>query len=266
MPAPQKRTAKGEQSKSQPQTATVMQNRAAVTGPGATGRASDLVVTQLEEQIISGELADGAPLPAERDLMERFGTSRTVVREAITALTSRGLIENRPRFRPVVRKPEYGAAIGAMNGVIQHMLSGTAGVKNLYDSRIFIERALAREAATSARKPDIDALREALHENESAIEDSGRFYLTDVAFHGVLYGIPKNPIFPAIHEAYVSWLSPYWTKMIESRERNLINFQSHKEIFEAIADRDPDGAEQALKNHLNAAWEYVRVTFKSDEI
>ncbi len=262
MPPSQSKTARGDASTKKQGVADPGVRRNA----GTSERASDSIVANLEEQIVSGALAEGAPLPAERDLMERFGASRTVVREAITALSTRGLIENRPRFRPIVRKPDFTAAVGAMSGVMHHLLSGGTGVKSLYDSRIFIERALAREAAISARKKDIDALRTALRDNEAAIGNSEQFYATDVAFHRVMYTIPRNPVFPAVHQAYSTWLTPYWEKMLRSRERDLINYQSHKAIFEAILDRDPDAADEALRNHLNAAWEYVRVTFDADDL
>ena len=53
-------------------------------------RAADAVVERLEAQIFSGELADGKPLPAERELIEAFNVSRTVVREAVRILASKG--------------------------------------------------------------------------------------------------------------------------------------------------------------------------------
>ncbi len=224
-------------------------------------RAADEVIAALEANILSGALPSDTPLPTERELKEQFNTSRTVIREAIAALSSRGLIENRPRFRPVVKKPDYAAALHAASGVVGHLLSQPSGVRNLYESRVFFERALVREAASAARKDDIGALRAALAANERAIGDSETFYRTDVAFHGVLYGIPRNPIFPAIHEGYTTWLSPHWEKMLRSPERNLVNFKSHERIFVAIEERDPDAAEEALVSHLKAAWEYVRVTF-----
>ncbi len=90
------------------------------------------------------------------------------------------------------------------------------------------------------------------------------FYRTDTLFHGVLYQIPKNPIFPAIHQGYTSWLAPHWEKMLRSPERNKVNYRAHKAILDAIVDRDPDAADEALTNHLKAAWEYVSVTFEVD--
>ncbi|CAJ1369861.1 MAG: FCD domain-containing protein [Roseibium album] len=226
-----------------------------------TGRAADSVVAMLEAKIVSGELENRAPLPAERELMEQFGASRTVIREAISKLSSRGLIETRPRFRPIVRKPDYATVLHACGNVVQHLLTERSGIKNLYDSRVFIERALVREAALAARKEDIVNLRAALEDNRNAISDSSEFYRTDVAFHGVLYRIPRNPIFPTIHEGYTSWLAPQWDRMLRSPERNEVNYLAHKAILDAIMERDPLAAEEALTNHLKAAWEFVRVTF-----
>ncbi len=198
--------------------------------------------------------------------MQQFHASRTVVREAIAALANRGLLECKPRFRPIVRKPDYTAALQAIGGTVGHLLDERGGVKNLYDSRVFLERALVREAARAARREDVLELREALAVNEAAVSDLDEFYATDVAFHGVLYRVPRNPIFLAVQQAYIDWLSPHWEKMPRSKERNLVNYKSHERIFLAIEDRDPDAAEQALISHLNAAWEYVRATFDHGDL
>jgi GntR family transcriptional regulator, sialic acid-inducible nan operon repressor len=231
--------------------------------PTRDSRAADVVIRQLEEQIVSGALPNGKPLPAERDLMENFGASRTVIREAISTLSSRGLIESKPRFRPIVRKPDYETVLHATGNIVQHLLTEPGGVKNLYDSRVFIERALVRDAALSATKDDIAALKASLAANQASIPDSLAFYQTDVAFHGVLYSIPKNPIFPAIHAGYTAWLAPHWVKMIRSPERNEMNYKAHQAILTAILERDPAAAEEALKSHLVDAWDHVRTTFSS---
>ena len=227
----------------------------------AAARAADAVVARIESRISSGELPDGAFLPAERELMVEYGISRTVVREAVARLASRGLIEARHRFRPVVRRPGYDAALSAVGGIVSHLLGQNEGVKNLYDMRVFLEAALVRNAALHARKEDIVALRTALAANEEAIPDSKRFYATDVAFHAVLYSIPRNPVFPSVHKAFTAWLAPHWERMLRSPERNRVNYLAHRAIFEGIVERDPDAAERALQSHLGAAWEYVRGTF-----
>lgn len=229
-------------------------------------RAADNIVSQLEAMIVSGELADGAPLPAERDLMNRFDASRTVVREAVTILSIRGLVENRPRFRPTVRRPDFQIAVNAVGGIARFLLAERSGVRNLFETRVFIERGLVRDAAQYARKNDIECLREALRANRAAIGSPDEFYTTDSDFHGVLYGISGNPIMPAVHHAFKSWLASHWRRMPGSRERDEINYRSHETILQAIVDRDPDAAEQALTTHLQLAWEYVRVTFDPDQL
>lgn len=225
------------------------------------GRASETVASRLAEQIQRGELKHGQPLPPERDLMQEYGISRSMVREAVVALSNRGLIETRPRHRPIVRKLGYDAAVTALESIVSHLLHQTDGVKNLFDTRIMVEAALVRQAAIQANKDDIAKLKTALAENEAAIEDSDLFYQTDKAFHGVLYDISGNPVLPAIHKAYTTWLEPHWSRMPRLPKRNRDNYLAHLAIFEAILMRDPDAAEAALRDHLRSAWKQVRQTF-----
>lgn len=234
---------------------------AAISEHQGKRRAADAIVTALEKRIASGELENDKPLPPERDLMEEFGTSRTVVREAISALANRGLIELRPRFRPIVRKPDYGTLLNATGTIVRYLLTEPGGVKNLYQSRVFIERGLVREAALHATKDHISDLKAALLANEKAIQDSDEFFRTDIAFHGVLYRMTGNPIFPAMHEGFTAWLSPNWARMRRSVERNETVFLAHKVIYDAILERDPARAEAALVEHLRVAWSYVEETF-----
>lgn len=228
---------------------------------GTPGRAADHVVQILEQRILSGALVDGQAMPSERDVMQEFGISRTVVREAIRLLSSRGLVDAKPRFRPVVRKAGFEAAFEAAGSVVANLLQQPSGVKNLFDTRILIEVGLVREAAKSANAADILALKTALAANAAAVDDSDLFYQTDKQFHEALYHIPRNPILPAIHHAYVAWLAPQWSRMPRLPERNRANLLAHTAIFEAILMRNPDAAEAALRAHLASAWEQVRLTF-----
>ena len=224
-------------------------------------RAADTVVAQLEARIFSGELADGQPLPAERELIAEFGVSRTVAREAVTMLASKGLVDARPRYRPIVRRPSFETALGVLGGMVHHLLGQSGGVRHLFDSRIFVEAALVRHAAVMADKEDIANLRGALTKNGEAINDSELFYETDMAFHSVLYTIPGNPIFPSLHKSYTAWLASHWKQMPRLPDRNRRNFEAHSAILDGILSRDPDVAEDALRRHLDDAWQQVHATF-----
>lgn len=220
-------------------------------------RAADDLFIEFEKMINSGKLANGDALPPEREIVETYGVSRTVVREAILALSNKGLVEAKPRFRPVVRKPDFDTAFDTIGNVVSRLLENGEGVKNLFDTRIMIEVYLGRQAAIEANRDDMHLLKSALEENEAVIDDMEQFFHTDIKFHRVLYEMCGNPILPAVHRAYISWLKPNWIKMPTSSERNKLNFESHKAIYNAILMRDPDIAEATTREHLANAWEQI---------
>ncbi len=224
-------------------------------------RAADDLFQQFADMINSGVLRDNDPLPPEREIVETYGVSRTVVREAVQALAKRGLVTARPRYRPVVRKPGFDSAFETVENVVARLLNQPGGVRNLFDTRIMIEASLARQAAEVAGKDIIDEMRQALAENGKVIQDSELFYQTDIKFHAVLYKVPRNPVLPAIHRAYTAWLSPQWLQMPRLLDRNRANFKAHTAIFDAILARDPDAAEDMLREHLGDAWNQVKRTF-----
>ncbi len=220
-------------------------------------RAADELFCEFEKMIISGELADGEALPPEREIVEQFGVSRTVVREAILALSNKGLVEAKPRYRPVVRKPSFDTAIDTVGNVVAMLLEEEGGVKNLFDTRVMVEVYLARQAAVEANRDGMTALKDALEENEATINNMDLFFQTDVNFHRVLYEMSGNPLLPSIHKAYTTWLKPNWSKMPTLPERNKLNFESHTAIYNAILMRDPDKAEAAVRKHLSDAWHQI---------
>jgi DNA-binding FadR family transcriptional regulator len=223
--------------------------------------AVDRVVAAFQEKIVSGELANGSSFPAERSIVDSMGVSRPVAREAIKILAGRGLLEIVPRHRPIVRSPDAESIIGALSGLVGHLIGRSGGTRQIFEIRIFVEAGLARQAATSATRDDITRLRTALEANGQATADSAKFYATDQEFHAALYSISGNPIFPAIHQAFNDWLAPKWDMMPRLPDRNLKNYKAHKAIVEAILDRDPDKAEAALRTHLDDAWQQVSNVF-----
>lgn len=233
--------------------------------PERKPRAADQLVAHFEAMILNGSLPPGTTLPPEREIVQDHGVSRTVVREAVLALANKGLIKARPRYRPVVVKPGYDTALDVVGSVVAQLLGQAGGVHNLFDLRIMMEVSLVRGAAEHATSDDLAKLEAALQANEAAIEDSTQFYETDIAFHGVLYDIPDNPVLPAIHAAYTDWLSVHWRQMPRLPTRNKSNFEAHSRIFQAILRRNPDQAEHDLRAHLAAAWLQVSTILEGVE-
>lgn len=202
--------------------------------------------------IRDGEFAEADRLPSERDLMRHFGVGRPSVREALLHLSKMGLVEVRSGERARVTRPTPQFVIDALAGPARHMLAAPDGIRNFQHARIFFEVGLARNAALRATKEDITAFEEALEANRQSIGDLKRFERTDVDFHYTLALMMRNPIFTAIHDALAEWL-------LEQRHTTLATgedvkaYEAHRAIFEAVAAKDPDRSERAMRDHL----EYV---------
>jgi len=213
---------------------------------------SEDVAEHLERLIREGELAEADRLPSERELMRQFGVGRPSIREALLHLSKMGLVEVKSGERARVTRPTPQFVIDSLAGPARHMMSAPGGVRDFQNARMFFEVGLARHAAQNATDEDIDQLRDALETNRLSIGDLKSFERTDVDFHYVLAVISRNSIFMAIHAALAEWLLVQRrTTLAKGEDRKA--YDAHKEIFEAIAARDVDAAEAAMRRHL----EYV---------
>jgi len=208
------------------------------------------VAHHLEEMIRDGEFAESGRLPSERELMKHFGVGRPSIREALFHLRKMGLVDIRSGERARVTRPTPQFVIDALSSTARHMIAAPDGVHDFQDARVFFEAGLARHAALHATEDDIANFREALEVNRQSIGDLKLFERTDVAFHYVLALVPRNPIFTAIHAALAEWL-------LEQRQTTLAPgedqkaYEAHVLVFETVAARDPDRAEQAMRAHLD---------------
>ena len=209
------------------------------------------VVTRLETWIHEGELKPGDPLPSERELMVHFGVGRPAVREALFALQRMGLVVVANGERPRVSSPTTKTLLGELSGAARLILAKPEGMRHFQQARALFECALAEDATRLATLDDVHALEKALAANKDAIGDDARFMQTDVAFHFVIATIPRNPIYVALHEAIVEWLVDQRSVSLRRAGTDRLAFESHREIFEAIAARDPAAAGNAMRRHLD---------------
>jgi DNA-binding FadR family transcriptional regulator len=213
---------------------------------------SDEVARHLERMINDGDFAADNRLPSERELMRHFGVGRPSVREALLHLSKMGLVEVRSGERARVTRPTPQFVIDALAGPARNMIAAPGGVQDFQSARIFFEVGLARHAAKHATEEQLQRFAEALEVNRQSIGDLKRFERTDVDFHFVLAVMMGNPIFTAIHAALAEWLLEQRRTTLAAGE-DVRAYEAHKLIYEAVASRDPDRAEQAMRDHL----EYV---------
>ena len=118
------------------------------------------IVDQIQQQILSGALKPGDQIPAERDLAERFGVSRTAVREAIKSLTEKGLIEVFVGRGTFVTSLSPDRVVESMTLLLRNE---PHGVDSLQEARGLLEGPAARWAAERRSEAHVARLR-ALHQ------------------------------------------------------------------------------------------------------
>ncbi|EGR7965955.1 transcriptional regulator NanR [Vibrio vulnificus] len=216
---------------------------------------SDIVEEELELMIRQGEFSEGEQLPSERDLMGMFDVGRPSIREALSALSRKGLVKIASGERARVCRPSADTIISELSGMAKDFLLQPGGIKNFEQLRQFFESSLVRYAAQNATEEQLEALEKALEKNQRSLSNPELFSKTDVVFHRVLASIPGNPIFMAVYQAMVDWLITARPPVKDPIALAKMSYGHHKAIVDAIKSHDPDKAEEALKCHLDNVYD-----------
>lgn len=208
------------------------------------------VVEQIEAAIVRGDLKPGDFLPAERDLCDSFGVSRTAVREALFALHQGGLIDLENGRRARVVEPSAEKMIDDLSGPARFVLSRPDRLRQLQEARMMFEGFLARIAARDATDDQIAEIKAALDENEASIGDDEAFVETNITFHLAIAKVSGNVFLDSLHSAVQKWLEEHRRVAIKKEGAAARAFNRHLEIFTAIKSHDPDAAEKAMCAHL----------------
>lgn len=208
------------------------------------------IASMLAEEVHGGVLEVGAMLPSERDLCDRFGVGRTTIREAVKRLEGMRLVELRKGFRPRVAYPTLTQLLGSISAASRLFFRGTEGGAHMEQARLFLETSLARYAAQSASAAQIGKMVAAIEKGDRVLDDLPAFRIADVEFHRALAEVPGNPIFVALHDAFVGGLmmSRPGPKDVVSHNRR--SNDEHKGVVQAIIAHDAEAAVTILTKHL----------------
>jgi DNA-binding FadR family transcriptional regulator len=220
---------------------------------------SDQVLERLREMILRGDFVPGDPMPSERDLMKRFGVGRPAVREALQILNTMGLITISQGERARVSELSADVVFRQMDTVAQMLLSSSPdNLEHLKDARRFFELGMVRSAAEKASADDVADLRKRVANQRAQLGDAKAFIQADIAFHVKIAGISRNPIFVAVSEAMLNWLFHYHTDLLLWSGRESATLEEHDTIVSSIAKKDPHGAVEAMRMHLDRSRDLYR--------
>jgi len=208
------------------------------------------VVAGLKERILSGDLAPGSKLPSEAELIEVYGVSRTVVREAVTRLRAEGLVETfQGRGSFVLTVPEPTSFQLEATAIRSHH-----DVLAMVDFRLGVESEAAALAATNVDEAGAQVIRDALAEfvaaePEHAVE-------ADFAFHRAVAAASGNRFYLDLLDS----LGPMMIMLPRARLADAYSLtdaahvervaREHDSVAAAVLAGDPDTARAAMRVHL----------------
>ncbi len=219
----------------------------------------------LVADIAGGALPEGARLPRELELAESFGVSRGVARECLRSLEERGLVRVKHGSGATVRPASEWDMLNP--DVIAAVLQGEQGARLLGDyleCRRLLEIEAAGLAAQRATQADLVALAEALERmTAAAVQTAGgpsaedRFHDADVAFHRAVIHATGNHALGRMTEPVHRALAAARRPLARPEHRLERSLPEHRRILAAIADRDPESAREAMRDHLLTVERYL---------
>jgi GntR family transcriptional regulator, transcriptional repressor for pyruvate dehydrogenase complex len=204
----------------------------------------ELAVSQLREQVLSGQWPVGARLPAETELAQRLEVGRSTVREAVRALVHAGLLETRQGSGTYVRSVTPGAD--------WEPRLRRAAVLEAYEVREALEVQAARLAASRRTEADIEALFACLAERGRVLGDDVRFVEADLAFHRAVVAAAHNPLLAEMFDSFAAVLREALIAIRSDQAvRSAGSDAAHALLAAAIEARDAAAAAQATHDHLD---------------
>jgi GntR family transcriptional repressor for pyruvate dehydrogenase complex len=228
-----------------------------------SSRLYEQIVEQIEQSVQKGDLKPGDQLPAERELAEQFGVSRTAVREAVKALREKGLVEAYPGKGTFITS---GSSNPMRQSLDRMMRSAQVdATSSLVEVREILEPEIAALAAVRATEENLNSLREAVAVMDAAKRDPDAYIEADLDFHLELAEAAANPLILSLIDSIVGVLREQRMRIFEVDGGPDRGQYHHKKILEAVEHQDAPGAREAMRAHLRQVREDSRSASKDNE-
>ncbi|MFN3577910.1 MAG: FadR/GntR family transcriptional regulator [Tabrizicola sp.] len=220
----------------------------------ASGSAVDAVLAQIRQMIVDGGLKVGDKLPTERELCERFASSRNTVREAMRMLKAFGVVEVRPKVGATIVDQRMNRAFDLFSFNVTEISRQT--FEDIQGFRELIETGSVTQIFAAIRPSDLTDLREINREMvraKSVIEASEH----DLRFHTRLVSVIGNKSILDIYRI----MTPVILRIMQrGKTRRTIEgetFREHEAILDAAERRDALAFQYLMRTHLRAGlWTF----------
>jgi GntR family transcriptional regulator, transcriptional repressor for pyruvate dehydrogenase complex len=219
-------------------------------------RLYEQIVQQIEDSIVGGSLKPGDQLPPERELAQKFGVSRTAVREAVKVLREKGLVEAYSGRGTFIKNETSQATRQSLDLMLK--FGQPEGSVNLVEVRGILEPEIAALAAARIQEAHLITMREAVAVMDRSLHDVDAYIEADLDFHLSLAEAASNPLILSLIDSIVGLLREQRMRIFYVDGGPQRGQSHHKRILEAMEERDPEKARDAMRAHLRQVREDSR--------
>ncbi len=205
-------------------------------------------IAQIRELIAAGTLKPGQKLPTERVLSERMGLSRPLVREAISALVTLGVLEKRHGSGTYVTSLSSELLAHPFVFILD---VNRAALRELFEVRLLLEVGAAEAAARTIDDGALAQLDDLLKTLRVSFDDPDRFLEADTAFHRILHEASGNAILLTLMDNLSALIKRSRGLTVGRTEVRASTLREHEAIYAALRGHDPEAAGRAMRAHLS---------------
>ena len=207
------------------------------------GSGAQLVYDVLRDEILDLVLQPGSPID-EVQLADRFGMSRTPIREALVRLAGDGLITTLPNRSTLVSNIDF------------------LNMPPFFDALVLMYRVTTRLAAQNHRPEDLEAIRSRQEDFATAVrsQDALKMIATNAALHLAIAEAGRNPYFTSLFSRLLDEgrraLRLYYQSYDDRLPQRFVD--EHDEMIAVIAERDVEAADAIAKSHAEQVVEQIK--------
>lgn len=208
----------------------------------------DYITEKILSYIVEEGLKPGDRLPSEKTFTESLKVSKFPLREALSRLQALGIISVIHGKGIFISEFNVKDFLFKLSPILRNQVD--LNILHIVEARIAFECPIAELAALRRNEQEIDDLKIKLNDMEKELYNRDAFINADIEFHEILARATENPIFEdvvAILHNLMYIVQSSFPDDVGARNKSL---EYHKEIFDAVRNKDPKKAKESMQNHL----------------
>lgn len=215
---------------------------------------SDQIIAQIKSMVETGAYKPGDKLPSERDLSQLLGVSRLPLREALKTLEFIGVLETKPKNGMTVK----GLGRAKVLELLDESCFDSDILDDLKVARLALEIKAVELACTKRTESDLQGMADAIEAMAKEYDSKSQRKAIDasLAFHMAILKASRNKVLLALY-LYINDFGLFREGRVRSFSipgRLAAAIREHKEIYEAIKNRDANLAVEQMQFHLNTSY------------